>query len=50
MQTIIKLEDITTIDQLTNFLRVIQAVAVSAFSYMDACTVGFREHWLNFGT
>ena len=37
MKTIMKLEDLTTIDQLTNFLSGTQAVAFSVISDTDAC-------------
>ena len=37
MKTIMKLEDLTTIDQLTDFLSGTQAVAFSVISDTDAC-------------
>jgi hypothetical protein len=37
MKTIMKLEDITTVDQLTDFLTGTQAVAFSVVSDKDAC-------------
>ena len=37
MKTIMKLEDLTTIDQLTDFLSGTQAVAFSVISDKDAC-------------
>jgi len=37
MKTIMKLEDITTIDQLEDFLSGTQAVAFSVISNKDAC-------------
>jgi hypothetical protein len=37
MKTIMKLEDLTTIDQLTDFLSGTQAVAFSVLSDKDTC-------------
>jgi hypothetical protein len=47
MKTIMKLEDLTTIDQLEDFLSGTQAVAFSVTR--TPATAGLRENWSNSG-
>ena len=48
MKTIMKLEDLTTINQLTDFLSGTQAVAFSVISNWMPATAGFKENWSDF--
>jgi hypothetical protein len=49
MKTIMKLEDLTTIDQLTDFLSGTQAVAFSVISDTDACYRWIQGELVKFG-
>ena len=50
MKTVMKLEDLTTIDQLTDFLSGTQVVAFSVISDKDACYRWIQEELVSWSS
>lgn len=48
IETIMKVEDLTTVDQLTGFLSGTHMMAISVFSNRANCSFGFRRGLVNF--